>query len=108
MASKRTRAGDLEPLPACGGVRLAPGETVISIASGGGGYGSPLERDHHRVKHDVDEGWISPSRATSVYGVAFDAAGGVDVEATLVLRRRLASDGSSTQPTGDAGRAAAS
>jgi N-methylhydantoinase B len=90
VASKRTIGGEIELLPACGGVRLAPGETVVSIASGGGGYGPPLERDPQRVKHDMDEGWISPSRATSVYGVAFDAAGGVDAEATLALRRRLA------------------
>jgi N-methylhydantoinase B len=68
-----------------------PGETVISVASGGGGYGSPLERDPLRVKRDMDEGWITPRRATGVYGVVFDGAGRIDQESTLALRRRLAS-----------------
>jgi N-methylhydantoinase B len=91
VALKRTISGELEPLAPCGGVRLVPGETVISIASGGGGYGSPLERDPHRVKRDMDEGWITLARAGVVYGVAFDTAGSVDKAATLALRRRLAS-----------------
>ena len=99
VALKRTISGELEPLAPCGGVRLSPGETVISIASGGGGYGSPLERDPHRVKRDMDEGWITSARAADVYGVAFDAAGRIDQGATLALRRRLASIGPSRQVT---------
>ena len=90
-AWKRCLSGDLEPLAPCGGVRLKPGETVISVASGGGGYGSPLERDPHRVKHDMDEGWITPLRAADVYGVAFDATGAIDRKATVALRERLTS-----------------
>ena len=78
-----------------------PGETVISVASGGGGYGSPLERDPLRVKRDMDEGWITPPRAAGVYGVAFDGAGRVDQEATLALRRRLASIAPSRQASLD-------
>jgi hypothetical protein len=45
----------------------------------------------------MDEGWITPPRAAGVYGVAFDGAGRVDEEATLALRRRLASIASSRQ-----------
>ena len=90
-AWKRRLSGDLEPLAPCGGVRLKPGETVISVASGGGGYGSPLERDPHRVKHDMDEGWITSLRASDVYGVAFDATGAIDRKATIALRERLTS-----------------
>lgn len=90
-AWKRCHSGDLEPLAPCGGVRLKPGEAVISVASGGGGYGSPLERDPHRVKHDMDEGWITPLRAADVYGVAFDATGAIDRKATVALRERLTS-----------------
>lgn len=96
-ALKRTASGELETLAPCGGVRLVPGETVVSIASGGGGYGSPLERDPDRVKRDMDEGWITLARAGAVYGVAFDAAGGVDKAATLALRRRLASNAASAR-----------
>lgn len=87
-AMKRTLAGILKRLPACGGVRLAPGETVVSIASGGGGYGSPLERDPFRVAHDVNEGWITAERARKVYGVVFGPNGGVDVAATTACRKR--------------------
>src|SRR5882672_9644417 len=91
QAMKRTASGDLVSLPACGGVRLAPGETVVSIASGGGGYGSPLERDPDRVKVDVDEGWVTLERACDIYGVTFDSSGTVDVAATRARRERLAS-----------------
>jgi N-methylhydantoinase B/oxoprolinase/acetone carboxylase alpha subunit len=87
QALKRKGSGELVPLPACGGVRLVPGETVISIASGGGGYGSPLEREPQRVKHDVDEGWITPGRAKAVYGVTLDAAGNLDINTTLAERQ---------------------
>ncbi|MSP82468.1 MAG: hydantoinase B/oxoprolinase family protein [Alphaproteobacteria bacterium] len=86
QAHKRTAAGDLLPLPACGGVRLESGETVVSIASGGGGYGSALARDPARVKHDVDEGWITAARARDVYGVVLDDAGALDLPATLARR----------------------
>jgi len=87
-AWKRTISDRLVVLDPCGGVRLLPGETVISIASGGGGYGSPLEREPGRVKHDVDEGRITRDRAIAVYGVAFDAAGAIDLEAPERRRGR--------------------
>jgi N-methylhydantoinase B len=86
-ALKRMASGELVALPACGGVRLVPGETVISVASGGGGYGSPLEREPARVKHDVDEGWITRDRAKACYGVALDAAGNLDLKSTLAERQ---------------------
>jgi N-methylhydantoinase B len=63
--SKRTASGELETLAPCGGVRLVPGETVVSIAAGGGGYGSPLERDPDRVKRDMTKAglrWRGPRR----------------------------------------------
>jgi N-methylhydantoinase B len=87
-AMKRAASGALRDLPACGGVRLAPGETIVSIASGGGGYGSALERDPERVRRDVVEGWISAARARDVYGVVLDPAGEVD-HATTAERRRI-------------------
>ena len=68
-ALKRELDGSETMLPACYGVTLAPGERVISQSSGGGGYGSPLDRDPARVLHDLLEGWISVARASGVYGV---------------------------------------
>lgn len=54
------------------GVRLLPGETVMSFSAGGGGYGDPLERDPQLVLEDVIEGWISPDRARWEYGVVLE------------------------------------
>jgi len=68
-ALKRELDGEVTSLPACYGVTLNPGERVVSYSAGGGGYGSPLDRDPVRVLHDLREGWISTERAAQVYGV---------------------------------------
>jgi N-methylhydantoinase B len=65
---KRTAAGNLLPVPPCGGVVLEPGETIYAVCCGGGGYGDPRERDRGRVAEDVDEGRITHERAGTVYG----------------------------------------
>jgi N-methylhydantoinase B len=69
QALRRTD-GRVEELPACAQVRAEPGETIISLSTGGGGYGDPKLRDPERVRHDVREKWISLERARSVYGLA--------------------------------------
>ena len=83
----RKRSG--EKIEADGWVELEieAGERMIGISCGGGGYGSPRDRDTGRVKRDVDERYISRGRAESVYGVAFDADGEVDVAETKRLRK---------------------
>lgn len=69
---------------------LEPGERLVSVCAGGGGYGPPTERDPTRVAKDVREGWISRERARDVYGVVFDPdSGGPDLEATVTLRARI-------------------
>jgi N-methylhydantoinase B len=88
QAIKRTRSGEEIPQPSCAGVALEPGETIISVSAGGGGYGSPLARDPDRVAHDVAEGWISPGRATDVYGVVLDGER-VDLAATQAHRAAM-------------------
>ncbi|MFQ5761914.1 MAG: hypothetical protein ACE5PO_02665 [Candidatus Bathyarchaeia archaeon] len=40
------------------------------VAPGGGGYGDPKERPIHLVENDVREGFISPTTATSEYGLS--------------------------------------
>jgi N-methylhydantoinase B len=55
-ALKRELDGSETVLPGCYGVTLKPGERVIFYSSGGGGYGSPLDRDPGRVPHDLREG----------------------------------------------------
>jgi N-methylhydantoinase B len=66
---KRGRDGQLTAVPPCGGVNLSPGETLVSICCGGGGYGPPEARDPNLVRADLAEGWITPARAASVYGL---------------------------------------
>lgn len=66
---KRLADGSLTDLPSLGVERLRPGETIMAITCGGGGYGPPRDRDRERVKHDVEEGWISRRRALEIYGV---------------------------------------
>lgn len=88
-AYKREHDGSMTELPACYGVRLEPGERVISYSAGGGGYGSPLERDPARVARDVSEGWISAERARDVYGVILDAEGEIEDDATRQQRKVL-------------------
>uniref|UniRef100_UPI00190F1C80 hydantoinase B/oxoprolinase family protein n=1 Tax=Geminicoccus flavidas TaxID=2506407 RepID=UPI00190F1C80 len=93
QAFKRELDGTLTALPACHGVKLEPGEYVVSRSSGGGGYGSPLKRDPARVLHDVLEGWVSRERARDVYGIVLVDAGtglAVDEAATARLRASLA------------------
>ncbi|MEX1143162.1 MAG: hydantoinase B/oxoprolinase family protein [Thermoleophilaceae bacterium] len=85
---RRKQDGSLEPLPAVGVPAIQPGETIVSISTGGAGYGDPFERDVELVAHDVRERWLTPDRAASVYGVAVDEKGVVDADATRKLRAR--------------------
>jgi N-methylhydantoinase B len=58
-----------------GDYELQPGERIVESGGGGGGYGSPLERDPERVLRDVSDGLVSVERAHDVYGVAVVAGG---------------------------------
>ncbi|MER8764835.1 MULTISPECIES: hydantoinase B/oxoprolinase family protein [unclassified Mesorhizobium] len=83
--------GSVVDLPPCYGVTLQPGEHMVSHSAGGGGYGSPRERDPARVLHDLAEGWISVQRARDIYGVAVkgypeDDNLELDVVQTRILR----------------------
>lgn len=86
---RRRVDGSLERLGAHGQVVLEAGETIVSRSTGGGGYGPPTDRDPERVRKDVREGWVSPSRAEEVYGVVLDGSGAVDVERTEERRVAL-------------------
>ncbi|MFB2553869.1 hydantoinase B/oxoprolinase family protein [Ensifer soli] len=90
-AFKRGRDGSLTRLPGCYGLDLAPGESVISVSAGGGGYGDPKTRKVDDVFRDLAEGWISLERARDVYGLAVTGSAGdgtlsIDAEATAKLR----------------------
>ncbi|MCC7283916.1 MAG: hydantoinase B/oxoprolinase family protein, partial [Acetobacteraceae bacterium] len=64
---------------------MAPGEVVHIHSPGGGGRGSPLDRDPSRVALDVKRGYVSAAAASRDYGVVI-ADGKVDESATITLR----------------------
>lgn len=108
---KRLASGELVDLEAHGRVVVRPGETIVSMSTGGGGYGPPGERDPELVRKDVTEGWISAQRARSVYRVAVDGAGTIDEAATRELRAAVqgGTGALSAEPgrgRGDSGRGA--
>ena len=67
-------------------MKLNDGESVLGFSCGGGGYGSPFEREPERVARDVVEGWISVEHALQVYGVVVDTEGNIDSDATIKQR----------------------
>jgi len=72
--------------------RLLPGDRMRFVLSGGGGYGSPLEREPGRVRDDVVAGLISVAAARDDYGVVIDAGTlELDLAATRAERERRAS-----------------
>ncbi|MGG6898854.1 hydantoinase B/oxoprolinase family protein [Rhizobium sp. BR 315] len=89
-----SRNGAHHTLPNSFDVVLNAGEKLISRASGGGGYGNPLDRKPDLVARDVQEGWISIERARKVFGVVLQRSGSefrADPAATQVLRDQIIS-----------------
>ncbi len=52
------------------GVRVAPGDVLAIQTPGGGGYGSPAERDPRRVLAELRDGLLSRAAAESLYGLS--------------------------------------
>jgi N-methylhydantoinase B len=72
-----------------------PAGTRVSVHSpGGGGWGSPCERDPALVAADVRNEFVTLAEAESVYAVAFTPDGDLDAETTEMLRRARASTAS--------------
>lgn len=71
--------------------KLAPGQRVRFVMTGGGGYGNPLEREPDRVLADVRDGKVSIESALADYAVVInERTSSVDVERTNHLRRERA------------------
>lgn len=82
-------SGDLEDAPPIASLDLLPGQRIVSISCGGGGFGNPLERAPETVLDDLLEKRITPGAAREVYGVVIvDDA--IDEEATEAERRSRA------------------
>src|SRR6267378_1979424 len=66
---------------------LKAGDAFRIRSGGGGGYGSPLEREAELVLEDVRQGYVSVHEAAVFYGVVIDAETfRVNEGATLLLR----------------------
>lgn len=50
-------------------IPVAPGDLVRILTAGGGGHGSPDDRDPEAVREDVAEGYVSAEAAEEIYGV---------------------------------------
>ncbi len=75
-----------EPYPARGaGFTVMPEDGYYIRATGGPGYGDPLEREPDRVQSDVEREWVSAEMAEQAYGVVM-SGGVVDDAATDALR----------------------
>lgn len=86
------RRPDSTPLPSKGEIELASGGEVILDLPGGGGYGSPLQRDPQQVLDDVLNGFVSLQQAETAYGVVIDPeTWKVDQAATTERRASLVS-----------------
>ena len=70
---------------------LNPGESITFLSQGGGGYGSPLNRDPEAVLADVEASLVSEEAARRDCGVVV-FGGGVDHEMTSQLRESLKYD----------------
>ena len=56
-------------LPGKGRTVLDPGDVIRLVTAGGGGFGSPEERDIDRVAEDLRNELISEDAARDVYGL---------------------------------------
>lgn len=47
---------------------LAPGDRIVTLEAGGGGYGDPALRDPGRIRRDIEAGHVTREQARSDYG----------------------------------------
>lgn len=85
------RVGEDDPIPQPKQVLMPQESTITFTYPGGGGYGSPLERDPLNVLEDVRLGLVSPEQARAAYGVALNNDGtAIDEVETAKLRMQAA------------------
>jgi len=65
-----------------------PGDIIHIHSPGGGGRGSPLDREPERVRLDVERGYVDEAAAKERYGVVL-TGGAVDEDATAALRSTM-------------------
>lgn len=102
------RDGSERELPAkFDGLQVEPGDRLLYITAGGGGWMDPLDRDPEHVRRDVLRGFVSREKAAEAYGVALlEGATDIDQAATEELREQLRGQRSGQLPVFDFGPAA--
>jgi 5-oxoprolinase (ATP-hydrolysing) len=98
--------GTEEPLPAkFDFLRVEPGDRLLYLTAGGGGWGDPLERDADAVRADVVRRFVSVEKAREQYGVILEPATvELDEQATESLRDELRRQRPEKPPLFDLGR----
>jgi N-methylhydantoinase B len=83
--------GSREDLPAkFDFLQVEPGDRLLYLTAGGGGWGNPLERDPEAVRTDVLRRFVSVEKARDEYGVVIDRESmTVDSAATEARRDEL-------------------
>ena len=73
---------------------IKPGDAYILRSGGGGGFGSPLDRDLDALQRDVTGGYVSKQAAEKYYGAAFEPDSlTIDRVATGRRRAEMAAQG---------------
>jgi N-methylhydantoinase B len=71
---------------------VKPGEVIFTFKGGGGGWGSPYEREPGKVLEDMLDGYVSRTTAATVYGVVIqDGEQGPAVDVAATARSRATS-----------------
>jgi N-methylhydantoinase B len=69
-------------------IKLKKGQKLLLQTPGGGGYGTPTERDPDAVALDVALGYVSHENAVRQYSVAINNDGTLNKKETLNLREK--------------------
>ena len=88
---EKLKTGERRFISSTGHFTFHEDEVFVGVATGGGGYGAPANRDVEQVRRDVRDGLITRETARELFGVEvsdeFDPV--IDRAATDALRERL-------------------
>jgi N-methylhydantoinase B len=73
---------------------IKPGDAYVLRSGGGGGFGSPLERDIEKLQRDVRCGYVTRHAAIDLYGAVFIGdTDDLDAAATKARRVKMKEQG---------------